>query len=535
MLVANAKPVVLNWDIGYTLAKPDGKNERRVIGINGHWPPPVVYVDVGDSLTINANNKLDEPTSLHSHGLFQNGTNYYDGAVGATECGIPPNGSFTYRMNITQSGTYWIHSHYMAQYVDGLRTPLISRPAAEYYQYDDEKVMMLEAWYSRNSHDIGDQLLSTSEATRLAPFLPTMLINSHGGPDVNATKLSFTPGKKYRLRLLNTSGTGMIRFGIEHHMLDVIELDGVDSEIKSVPSIQLSAGQRASVLVTAKDSVDYNYAYHADIFTDMQAGVARAELPYRGVVEYAPHAPLIEPVNIGHNMTNTTLTWDFFQDLDMVPIEKIPSPGVNRWLPLEVRTTIYDDRREHMSFNNHTYTPPLVPSLITTLTTGYQAYYTDVYGFKAYPVVLGHMEDVELAIFNMDTNSHPFHIHGHNFFIIVRGTADHNPKNRIEAGQFPMRRDTITLPPLSYALVRFRADNPGVWMMHCHMQFHNEQGLALTLIEAPYQIINDTRKLPDQLLNNCKTLGIPTSGNSMGRVGLDMANDPRGPFPLSGF
>ncbi|KAJ2439953.1 ferroxidase fet3, partial [Coemansia sp. RSA 2424] len=59
MLAAVSKPVVLNWDITYTTAKPDGKNERRVIGINGKWPPPVVYVDVGDTLTINANNKLD--------------------------------------------------------------------------------------------------------------------------------------------------------------------------------------------------------------------------------------------------------------------------------------------------------------------------------------------------------------------------------------------------------------------------------------------------------------------------------------------
>ncbi|KAJ1669557.1 ferroxidase fet3 [Coemansia sp. RSA 25] len=531
MLAAVSKPVVLDWDITYTTAKPDGKNERRVISINGKWPPPVVYVDVGDTLTINANNKLDEPTSLHTHGFFQNGTNYYDGAVGATECGIPPDGSYSYKMNITQSGTFWIHSHYMAQYVDGLRTPLISRPAKEHYTYDEDVVLMLEAWYNRESTDIHDQLLSTSEATRLKPFLPVTLVNSHGGTNVNATKLRFTPGKKYRLRLLNVSGTGMIRFGIENHMLDVIELDGVDSEIKTVPSIGLSAGQRASVLVTAKDNVDYNYAYHADIFTDMQAGVERAELPYMGIVEYAPNAPLIAPLN----GKNTTMTWDFFQDIDMVPIEKLPAPGVSKWIPLEVRTAIYDDRREHMAFNNRTYSLPLVPTLITARTSGYQGFFPDVYGFKTYPVILDHLEDVEVAIFNMDTNSHPFHIHGHNFFIITRGSVDKNPKNRKTAGQYPMRRDTITVPALSYAIIRFRADNPGIWMMHCHMQFHNDQGLAMTFIEAPFQIINSTDPLPDQMLKNCAALGIPTSGNAIGRDGLDLSNEPHGPFPLAGF
>ncbi|KAJ1717857.1 ferroxidase fet3 [Coemansia biformis] len=178
---------------------------------------------------------------------------------------------------------------------------------------------------------------------------------------------------------------------------------------------------------------------------------------------------------------------------------------------------------------------PLVPSLTTALTTGYQAYYSDVYGFKSYPIILDPLEDVEVAIFNKDVNSHPFHLHGHTFFIMVRGTVDQNPANRITPpGQTRMRRDTITIPPLSYAIVRFRADNPGVWLFHCHMQFHMDQGLGLTFIEAPYRIINNT-KLPDQYKRNCDLMGIPNSGNAMGRAGLDMAGDPRGPFPLSGF
>ncbi|KAJ2008173.1 ferroxidase fet3 [Coemansia thaxteri] len=528
--LARAAHVELSWNITYTTANPDGMNERRVIGINGKWPPPVVYVNMGDMLTIHAYNQLDEPTSLHTHGFFQNGTNYYDGAASVTECAIPPNGTYSYRMNVTQSGTFWIHSHYMAQYVDGLRTPLISSPPKEHYSYDEDKILMLEAWYHRESAEIHDQLLSTSEATRNKPFRPYTLVNSRGGNDTDATKIVFAPGKTYRLRLINVSATGMIRFGIEGHVLQVIEIDGVDTEIKPVHSMQLSVGQRVSVLVTAKPTAANNYAYHADIFTDIQSGVARAELPFQGIVEYSPTAPLINPTNA----SQSTIDWSFFQDIDLVPIEKIPPPGVHKWIPLEVHTSIYDDRREHLAFNNRTFATPLVPSLITALTTGYQAYYPDVYGFKSYPIILDPLEDVELAIFNKDVNSHPFHIHGHNFFIMVRGTIDKNPKNRLVAGPYPVRRDTITIPPQSYAIVRFRADNPGVWLMHCHMQFHNDQGLALTFVEAPFRI-NSNLVLPDQLLKNCRTLGVPTAGNAMGRQGIDMSNEPRGPFPLSGL
>ncbi|KAJ2777841.1 ferroxidase fet3 [Coemansia javaensis] len=527
---ALAGRVVLDWDITYVDANPDGQGGRRMIGVNGKWPPPTVEVALGDILVVNAHNSLDEPTSLHMHGFFQNGTNYYDGAAGVTECGIAPNSSYSYTVNVTQTGTYWIHSHFMAQYVDGLRAPLISRPPREHYDYDEDLVVMLEAWYRRESRDIHDQLLSTSQAVRDAPFRPYMLVNSAGGPDLNRTTLRFQPGKRYRLRLLNVSGTGMVRFGIEDHDLQVIEVDGVDTEPKTVNSVQLSVGQRTSVLVTAKPTADRNYVYHADIFTDIQSGVARATLPFSSIVEYSPQAPLLNDT-----ATNSTVGWDFFQDIDLVPIDKVPGPGVHKWVPLEVHTSIFDDRREHLAFNNRTYELPVVPSLTTALTTGYQAYYPDVYGFKSYPIILDKLEDVEIAVFNKDVNSHPFHMHGHNFFIMVRGTNDDNPANRLTANdQYPMRRDTITIPPNQHAIVRFRADNPGVWLFHCHMEFHNEQGLALTFIEAPFRLVNNTT-LPAQYKRNCDLMGIPNEGNAMGRQGLDMANEPRGPFPLSGF
>ncbi|KAJ1900933.1 ferroxidase fet3 [Kickxella alabastrina] len=523
-----AKRIVLDWDLTYVQASPDNQSERRVIGVNGKWPPPTVHVSLGDTLIINAHNSLDEATSLHTHGFFQNGTNFYDGAVGATECGIAPNSTYSYEINVTQTGTYWIHSHYMAQYVDGLRTPLISHPPKEHYDYDKDIVVMLEAWYSRSSRDIRDQLLSTSERIRTAPFQPQMLINSVGGQNTNQTKLEIRPGKKYRLRLINVSGTAMVRFGIEDHKLQVIEVDGVDTEIKEVNSMQLSVGQRASVLVTAKNTTQFNYIYHADIFTDIQLGVARSEIPYMGIVEYSPDAEL------KNDTARSSVDWDFFEDIDLVPIEKTPPPGVHKWVPLEVHTSIFDDRREHLAFNNRTYKPPIVPSLVTALTTGFQAYYPDVYGFKSNPVILDPLTDVEVAIFNLDVNSHPFHLHGHNFFIMVRGTIDRNQKNRIAAAKFPIRRDTITVPPTAYAIVRFRADNPGVWLFHCHMQFHVEQGLAMTFVEAPFRIAANIT-LPQQLKQNCDYMGIPTQGNAMGRHGLDMHNEVRGPFPITGL
>ena len=76
----------LEWNITYTTANPDGQFDRRVIGVNGKWPPPVIELEYGDRLVLTVNNQLgDVVTGLHAHGLYQNGTNYYDGPVGVVQ------------------------------------------------------------------------------------------------------------------------------------------------------------------------------------------------------------------------------------------------------------------------------------------------------------------------------------------------------------------------------------------------------------------------------------------------------------------
>ena len=78
-VLSRCATVTYDWDIGYTTANPDGLAERQVIGVNGQWPPPPVELTEGDRVIINAHNSLpDQPMSLHAHGIFQNGTNYYE-------------------------------------------------------------------------------------------------------------------------------------------------------------------------------------------------------------------------------------------------------------------------------------------------------------------------------------------------------------------------------------------------------------------------------------------------------------------------
>lgn len=95
--------VHLEWDVGWVTADPDRSGHpRRVIGVNGVWPPPQIDVNRGDRLQVKINNKLgDWNTTMHWHGIRQRGTNNYDGPEYVTQCPIPPGHSMVYDFPVT--------------------------------------------------------------------------------------------------------------------------------------------------------------------------------------------------------------------------------------------------------------------------------------------------------------------------------------------------------------------------------------------------------------------------------------------------
>ena len=73
--LVEAATVVYDFEVGWVKSNPDGQFERTTIGINGQWPVPVITATVGDRIIVNVDNQLgNQSTTLHFHGLFQNGT-----------------------------------------------------------------------------------------------------------------------------------------------------------------------------------------------------------------------------------------------------------------------------------------------------------------------------------------------------------------------------------------------------------------------------------------------------------------------------
>ncbi|KAI8144976.1 multicopper oxidase-domain-containing protein [Fennellomyces sp. T-0311] len=515
--IASAAIVELNWDIGYTTANPDGLFERRVIGVNGKWPPPPVEATLNDTLVINVQNSLDQPTALHAHGMFQNNTGYMDGPVMVTQCPIPPGSNFTYEFNITQHGTYWIHSHFKGQYMDGLRTPFILHNTVEDYQYDFDQTVTLADWYHAQSDEGLAGFLSVYNPTGAEPVPQSGLIMESTDASIN-----FVPGKTYRLRLINMSGFSEFFFSIDGHTMDVIEVDGVSVQRHTVDSVSLTAAQRLSVLVTAKNETLLNYYMHADMNTDMfdkippdlQPNITASIFYDQSHNNFAP----VQDIGMASTFDDTLLT----------PLEVLDATNPDQVIALDIDFDVTTDGINRGMFNSLPYLSPKTPTLNTLLSQGNYSLSTEVYGPQARASILNHLSMIQVVLNNKDGNAHPFHLHGHVFQVVGRGDGYYDNNSSITLNTTnPMRRDTIQVPGEGFAIIRFRADNPGVWFFHCHIEWHLETGLAATFIEAP-DVAQQRMTLPQSFNDLCTASGINPTGNAAGKDGLDLSGAPSG-------
>jgi len=108
---------------------------------------------------------------------------------------------------------------------------------------------------------------------------------------------------------------------------------------------------------------------------------------------------------------------------------------------------------------------------------------------------------IEFILTNFDGGEHPIHLHGHSFAVLGVGKGIYNPqKNKLKTIN-PIRRDVIGVQANGWAVIRFQANNPGVWPFHCHIDWHFAAGLAATIVERP----TDLQKLtiPEEILDLC--------------------------------
>lgn len=205
---------VIGWNI-----LPDQQVEAYAF--NQQVPGPQIRVDEGDELRINVTNNLDDPTSVHWHGLIL--PNSMDGAADITQAPIEPGETFTYEFTAGEGGTYFYHSHFEPdrQQALGLYGALIVDPADDSrdlaYDYDQEVVILLQEWLERDGY--------TYPAMMMEGALPNYFtINGKAYPETQ--HISMKVGERLRVRFIGSHNNFIHPMHIHGGPFEIVETDG---------------------------------------------------------------------------------------------------------------------------------------------------------------------------------------------------------------------------------------------------------------------------------------------------------------------
>jgi len=322
--IAAPLPTVSGDDITLTI----GRHMRRIdgrmahaIGIDGASPAPLIRLREGQTARLTVVNTLDEPTSIHWHGLllpFQ-----MDGVPGISFPGIAARSRFTYEFPVIQSGTYWYHSHSGLQEQKGLYGPIVIDPReADRIAFDREHVIVLSDHSFRHPHVLFDRLKKepgyfNRQRQTLAGLLAgrdqsagtramwgamrmdpadiadvtgstyTYLVNGHGPRD-NWTAL-FTPGERVRLRFINASAMTTFNVRIPGLRMRIVAADGLNVQPVEIDEFQFGPAETYDAIVVPADGSAYTLVGES---ID-RSGMARATLAPR--VGMAAPVPALRP------------------------------------------------------------------------------------------------------------------------------------------------------------------------------------------------------------------------------------------------
>jgi len=510
--VAKAAIVSYEWNVTWVWASPDGEYYRPVIGINNQWPCPKMEASVNDTIQVVLTNHLgNETTGLHFHGIEQLNTAQMDGPSGVTQCPVPPGGNITYSFYANKPGTYWYHSHNKGQYPDGLRGPFIVNDPNDPYsgQYDEEVILSVSDWYHNQSLTLVRNMLVTTNTHFQPPIPDAILVNEGGSPNMN-----FQSGKTYRIRLISFSALASALLQFDSHAMNIIMQDGSYIQQAQTNQLHIAPAQRYDFLLTASSSDTSNYPFlvSLDINRDFTNSTGLS-WPFNTT------GYLVSDLSQALTAREVVTAWDAVaDDSTFSPYDSAAAVGpVTKSYVFNFNFCLDSNGYPRACFNNVTYIGQKVPTLYSVATTGDNNTDPSVYG-QVNPVIYDLNDIVEIVVNNHDAANHPFHLHGHQFQVLSRprsGTGDWSGSDSSNTyAAAPPTRDTIVVQANSHAVLRFVANNPGVYLFHCHIEWHVEMGLTATFIEAPQKMTGMT--FPSDHIENCKLQNIPYQGNAGG-------------------
>ncbi|XP_071856607.1 uncharacterized protein [Bombus fervidus] len=523
--------------------------EKTLIPINRQLPGPLIKTCLNDRIIVDVENAATGmEVTIHWHGIFQNGFQYYDGVPYVTQCPIASSSTFRYDFVVKNSGTHWYHSHIWTHLLDGQYGPLIiqdppsKNPHRDLYD-KDEIIIFLSDWM----HELSLERYPGWVRHNPGQLPENILINGLGnytdpvtGQTTNGSLTEYTvkKGERHRIRLINSFSTVCVgELRIEGHKLVVIAQDGANVKPKTVDKIISSSGERVDFILTANQSVDSYWIQVRGI-----GACASSQIQQLAILRYdggptVPTTPLLTYNDTVNSVTynslngtecNTNNTQNavcanqveaFDTDPDLLKVE----PDERYILPLWFFVYNQDgdkklfrpnkypryfssaaDSEVAATFNNISHVEPSAP-LLSQRSSRETICKENVQNDCTEPCTCADVINaklnniVELVIYDEVPQPglyHPFHLHGYEFRVFsmgdfggrnisrsdIEGVIDqHTQRLKNKEYSNPPGKDTIKLINGGYAIIRFKADNPGWWLLHCHFTWHQITGMELII------------------------------------------------------
>ncbi|KAJ7524526.1 hypothetical protein O6H91_17G009800 [Diphasiastrum complanatum] len=499
-------------------------NTKSLVSVNGQFPGPTIFAQEGDQLVIKVTNNVKSNVTIHWHGVRQVLTCWSDGPAYITQCPIQTGQSFFYKFTVAgHRGTLFWHAH-----ITWLRATLygaivIKPPTKVPYPFQmpsDEHTILLE-WWNGDVEEIEAAALQTGGIPTISN---AFTINGQPGPFYNcsaadAYKLNVVQGRTYLLRVVNAALNQDLLFGIARHTLTVIAADAEYTKPLKVSTLVVAPGQTVDVLLTADQAVG-NYYMAAIPFVSAPAPFVNT--PTTAILQYdgaaSTNATPIFPILPANN--DTSYGEGFYQSLRSLNSQTYPSDvpqTIDRNL---LFTTGFNLKacpsgqtcqgpgglRLASSINNVSFAFPAISIL--------QAYYYNISGvfttdFPDNPPtpfdytgtmpsnpqpesgtkvnVIEYGSNVQLVLQDtsiLTLDSHPIHLHGYSFYVVGQGVGNFNPASDESTFNLvdPPLRNTVAFPRAGWVAIRWKADNPGVWFMHCHLESHTSWGMEMAFL-----------------------------------------------------
>ncbi|KAI3923450.1 hypothetical protein MKW92_028765 [Papaver armeniacum] len=519
---------------------------KSIVTVNGQFPGPRIVAREGDRLVIKVVNHVQNNITLHWHGIRQLRTGWADGPAYVTQCPIRTGQTYVYNFTITgQRGTLWYHAH-ISWLRSTLYGPIIILPKRNVpypfvKPYKELPPIIFGEWFNADTEAIVNQAVLTGGGPNVSD---AYTMNGFPGPHYNCSdkdtlRLKVEPGKTYLLRLINAALNDDLFFSIANHTFTIVDADAVYIKPFETDTILITPGQTTNVLLTTKSQ--YPKATYLMEARPYVTGLGTFDnTTTAGFLEY--HSPLLTSSNSIKKLQLFRPSLPALNDtIAATNFAKKFRSLANTQFPCNVPKTVQkrffftvglgtqpcaknqtcqgpNGTRFTASVNNISFVLPTTALLQAhylgqsngVYTTDFPINPPKQFNYTGNPpnntmvstgskvVMLPFNTSVEVILQDtsiLGAESHPLHLHGYNFYVVGQGFGNYNPNTDPQNYNLidPVERNTVSVPSGGWVAIRFLADNPGVWFMHCHLEVHTTWGLRMAWV------VQDG-KLPNQKL-----------------------------------